>query len=920
MKEIKLTAAELLVLLSNNGSLNNDGVYRAEEKLVLESNICYCGNGATIIADGGIEVGGDNASLYGLKIISENGIVSTYDDFTVQNCEIISKNSGIISSGKRFIARNNKISSEDGIAIKLRNGSYNCLTAQNVLAGSIIVNGAFNCAVILNTANSVMADNSTNVYIIENKIKGLEVNNNRYIICDENEISNVVSNGNSEMNGSNIQDLSLRSEYGVNESLLPHLNRERFVGMERRETVTDISNDESINLGKYICTMAENNSVVIVPPGAYVMHEGFTVGDLCSNTDIYCYGVYAEADYTGQITRFDHCESINFKGLTWGYTRAPSGQLHIVKKLGDRMVLAVNAAGYPYGFGRTDSAAYWAGRLEWHQNAPSPFRSTNDYAISDNGDGTFTVTIDNDEEYDSIELGDVWTCRLRVARIQTVMIEGARGLHFKDITCHGYANATHWRNHNCENVTYERAHATPNAPFIIEKELYDKYKALGEKYGVDLEVHIDEKGRYRGGRQRNGGTGTMEVAFAKGGINLTSCILENMFDDGSNQRSNSSRLAGFRDNNDGTCTVYFKDCISSVYYKTIHSPYMDKDDFTAGGCAAVEKGDKLFAYGSNGAVLFDGAEALENAVLLKGSKEHLAHEDDGDGYCKICHAKICNEAFEYPTVNSSYDSDGGQIHFSIRRYNRAGTVNYTANIYSVRVRSENVNVKALEGYDLLSNDWYPETQFFLDNMTKNCPKFTFDNVLLQNGVARGVLIKTEGVTIKHCTFKNIGLPGLKIGKETDWGESSVPRNVLITNCIFDNTGMGIHPGLSNAVGHGQINIQGLGGVGGIYNGFPLRDDFACSNIMIRHNKFLNTQNKYIINASGARDITIMENVLEERVNDGKVMHINNCVNVTLSGNKYSDNIKPFVEKKQLDRFIDGEKYKGLNIEGTQISL
>ncbi len=900
MKEIKLTSAEMLELLESKDSLNKDEIYRVDGKLVLNENTRYCGNDATIIVDEGIEVGGDNILLYDFRIIS--------------------KTCAITSSGKNFIARNNKINVESGSAIELKAGSYNCLLAQNEIEGTVKVSDSFNCVVILNTAKCVKADNNTNIYVIKNKLQGLEVNNNKYVICDENEVSEVISNGNSEMNGDNVQDISERCEYGVNEALLPHLNRERFVGMERREFVADMVNNETMSLGKYIRTMSESDSVVIVPPGAYIMHDGFTLDYRCSNTDIYCYGVYAEADYTGQITRFAGSENINFRGLTWGYTRAPSGQIHIVKKLGDRQVLAVNAAGYPHGFGRTDLAAYWAGRLEWHQNAPSPFRSTNDYAISDNGDGTFTVTIDNDEEYDSIEQGDIWTCRLKVARIQTVMIEGAKGLHFKDITCHGYANATHWRNHNCENVTYERAHATPNAPFIIEKELYDKYKSLGEKYGVDLEVHIDEQGRYRGGRQRNGGTGTMEVAFAKGGVNLTSCILENMFDDGSNQRSNSSRLAGFRDNNDGTYTVYFKDCISSVYYKTIHSPYMDNDDFTAGGCAAVEKGDKLFAYGSNGAVLFDGAEALEDAVLLKGSKEHLAHEDDGDGYCKICHARVDNEAFEYPAFNSLYDSDSGHIRFSVCRYNRVGTVNYTANIYSVRVRAENVNVKALEGYDLLSNDWYPETQFFLDNMTKNCPKFTFDNVLLQNGVARGVLIKTESVTIKHCTFKNIGLPGLKIGKETDWGESSVPRNVLITNCIFDNTGMGIHPGLKNVVGHGQINIQGLGGVGGIYNEFPLRDDFACSNIMIRHNKFLNTENKYIINASGARDITIMENVLEERVNDGKVMHINNCVNVTLSGNKYSDKIKPFIEKNQLDKFIDAEKYKGLNIEGKQISL
>ncbi len=914
---VKKSAAEMLQLFKNN-ELAEGEVYRVTDRLVLSPDTVFCGNNAVIIAEDGIETGGDNVSLYKCKLISDNGIISSFDGFTLRECEIESDSVAVLSSGKYFVARNNTITSR-GIGIRMTGGSYNSMAAQNTINSEIgvYVDGGYNCVVILNDTQNIICENNTHIYVIKNNSSGnIELKNNKYLICDENAVNgDIISQNNTEFNGDNVQDITQRRDYGANEELLPHVNNEQFVGMERKRTVTDPSFDSPLNLSDYLCQSASITDVVIIPPGVYSVDAEIVLDASHGNTEIYAYGVYAEATFFGQITHFNSTTDIDFRGLTWGYSRAVSGQIHIVEKYGEGKVTAIVTAGYRDGFGKSDLSFYGTNHVDlFHKNEKYPYAGIAAYYdIADNSDGTYALTFkDPWNVYARVEVGDVMVCRLAGPNRQTVTVRNAKNMHFKDVTIHGYGQGTHFRNRSCEGVSYERYAATPNAPVIIDKATYDKYKSLEEKYGVDLEVYRDENGRYRGGLPRIGGTGTMEVQDSYGGVDLTSCRLNAMYDDGSNQRGTSARFAGIEENGDGTYTVYYKGSLSSVYYRGVDSPNMGTNTFEPGMCADVRNGDLLFAYNSNGVVLFDGAVALEDAHILADSDKHFAHCDENlDGICDACGKKIFKSESSNSPIYSKYDGKTGKIIFDIPRFEREGVMTYTTPLYAVKVKIDGeVNESALDGYDLLLNDYDTSTQFFFDNVSRGCYGFTFDNVLFENGRSRGLLIKTRDVTVKNCTFRDLGLQGIIIGRETNWGESSVPKNVLIENCIFDNTSNSEDH--ENMLEYPQILIQGLGEM---KKDITLSEHFACENITIKHNKFLNTKNANIIYASAVKGLNVTENIFEERKDDlGKVMHINGCLDVEILNNKYSEKMQKNLYDKTITSVFDIYNYRNIKIE------
>ncbi len=911
-----MTANGLLALLECENAMSKGEVYRVEEKLVLGNNASLFGNGAVLIAENGIEIIGSNVSLCDCKMISDGGIAVSGDDCTIRGCEI---QASIYVTGKYFIARNNKISSE--VAVKL-DGAENGLVAQNIINGGIAVNDCMNCVVILNNATNIAAKSNTNLYVIKNNFaSSLEAESNKYIICDENRASDVISHGNEESNGDNITNITARPEFGVNKELLPHTNKECFVGMERRAYVTDPYYCEKKSFGEYLKAKAAEDGVVIVPPGVYTVEGDIVIGASQSNTDIYCYGVLAEATYLGEMTKFEGAKNINFKGLTWGYGLPHSGQLQIVKLLGDRKAIGVVSAGYGEEYGNSDKTVF----RTTHESRRRQYEDI-DYAslggfyeIEKNPDGSFVLTFAyhpdyNIDPYKTLEKGDILMCRMAGDNKQTVTVWKSEGIHFKDVTMHGYAQGTHFRNQYCKDVSYERYHATPRSPFVIDEATYNKYKAWEKEYDIDLEVYIDECGRYRGAQPRIGGTGTMEVANADGGVSLTSCTLDRGYDDGCNQRGTSSRLAGFKDNGDGTYTAYYKGCVSQVY----HGLNTQKQVWNAMNTAAVQKGDLVASYGSNGAVLFGSAVALEDARIVTGSTEHWAHTDlDGDAVCDECGIRIYDDSILHPAKNAHYDPETGKISFEIEKASKKikGDAYYSTPLYSVKIKADDVNMSALEGYDLLSNDYYSQTQFFFDNVSKNCYKFTFDNVLITRNRARGILIKTQDVTVKNCTFKDVQIEGLIIGKETNWCESTVPRNVKVHNCVFDNTSYSHRDDTVN-IHYAPINIQGLGE---IRKNVELNDDFACSDITITHNKFINNTSRHLIYASGVKGLKINENVFEERADGGKVLYINGCMDVDVTDNIYTENMQGHIDNGDLDGAFALYKHRNLTIEGEEIA-
>ncbi len=880
MIEFTKEACEITSMLKCAHSMKKDEIYMVKDTLILNTAGAYSANGATIIAEKGIEISASNVSLINCSIISNYG------------------------------------------DIRICRGVENTLIAFNTITGNIKSDGAKNAVILLNTATAMVAEDNTNLYVIKNEFsEGAKLKRNRYLICDGNS-ADISLVDNTEINGDNVHDLSVRMEYGANDDLLPHVNKELFVGMERQRSVTAYPSAEGKSLADYIVSSAKENDVVIVPPGAYTVDASFTLGEEQSNTEIYAYGVYAEASYLGQIMHINGASNLMIQGITFGYAPAASGQVEVVEILGDNKIIAVNTAGFDKGFGKSDTTKYNIGQTYiYRHDEPGIWGGmANAYYIDDNCDGTYTITFaDPFGTYERLKVGDIIACRMAGSSSQTVLSHNAVNVKYKDITLFGYGAATAFRTKDgCDSISLERYCLTNRAPYIIDKETYDRYKAWEEKYGVDLEVFIDGKGRYRGGAPRIGGVGGMEVENAKAGVCLISCLIENIVDDGSNQRGTSGRVAGIRQNDDGTYTVYYKGSLSSVYHQSVFSRTAHttgKADFAPLCTASVKKGDKVFAYASNGAVLFDNATALEDAYELTGSCEHLAHADaDGDGKCDVCGVFLSQENTKEPSVNNAYHPEDGRLTFNVANTLPEGPrmLDYTTYIYAVKISADGgVDMSALDGYDLLSNDYNSKTQIFFDNVGKNCANFRFDNIKVQNNVARGLLVKTRGVEVKHCTFKHQALQGMIIGRETNWGESSIPRNILIEDCIFDGTSNS-YKNVGKSAAYAQINIQGLGEVN---NNITLHDNFACANITIKHNKFLNTSNGHIIHASGTKGLTVTDNIFEEHDGDGVAVYLNGCLDVDISGNKYSDRLQKAIGENRFDKAFKLYKYKNLTIEG-----
>ncbi len=873
--------------------------------------------------------GSSNTSVYKSRLVADKGIVSSRA-ITVQGSRIEAGSLGIrISSVNVFhdtsIIRNNTVTADkDGVGIQITN-NYNGLIALNEIMDvqrSVILKESYNCAIILNRAIYIEAKDNTNLYVIKNRLGGaMEFKNNKYFIADGNVFVQdkldhpVVSLNNTEINGNNITNVDARPEFGANEELLPHTDKEQFVDMKRITNVTDLSTNKSYT--EYIRYSAQRDGVVIVPPGAYKVDTKLALGTQHSNTEIYAYGVYAEATFMGTAFEMTNCSDVNIHGLTIGYSFPTSAQIQIVEKLGNNKLTAIVSAGFDDGFGKSDPSKYHRDLNDmFHQNENHPYATLGaNYDIVRNADGTYTLTLKSTELYGMTMVGDIFTNRLATRGGNVVRVDYGENVQFKDFTVIAYSCMASVRCTYSRGVSLERYHTDSPVPYTIDKTVYEKYKALGEKYGVDTEVYIKEGYLYRGTRPRIGGTGALEVMDSYEGVSLTSCKIENICDDGSNQRGTTSRVAGIEDNGDGTYTVYFKGCHTVVYHTERCAASQSNSSWTVNECAFVQKDDILLTYSSNGAPLFENAVALENAKPYTGDTQgHWAHNDkNSDRYCDTCKIYIGTKGLSYPELNSSYNPSTGQITFKMSHNNNKNMLTFTTTLYAVKIKAEKVNMDALEGYDLVSNDYHSSTQVFFHNVSKNCASFTFDNTVIQSHRSRGLLIKAPNITVKNCTFRDLQRHALVLGCENVWGESSVPSNINIKNCLFDN--VCDYPDQYDAVDNVAINIHGLGE---LKNDITLLDNFACNNINISHNKFINNKGKHLIYASGASNVNITENIFEEREGDGKIIYINGCTDLTMQGNTYSDTLKDYIEANQLGRLITGYNYKNFTFENKKL--
>jgi hypothetical protein len=300
-------------------------------------------------------------------------------------------------------------------------------------------------------------------------------------------------------------------------------------------------------------------------------------------------------------------------------------------------------------------------------------------------------------------------------------------------------------------------------------------------------------------------------------------------------------------------------------------------------------------------MVLDGKWTLDAfASLTKDMEQDL----NGDGKCDVDGIAV-NESRH--GLNANFYSESGQIRFQIKNAGGNITVSYADYIYEVKVNRDAVDFDALEGFDPLCNGYAYEDKIIVDNLSANSSNFTYDNVLIQNTRTRGIVAKAVGVTLRSCTFRNISCAGVLLAPEPSWGEGTVPRDILIEGCIFDNTGN--YERTQSQLKKACIAVMGVGEVS---NDITVSNDtLPCSNIKIIGNKFINNNNNYAIVLNAVQDVVVKNNVFVERDDEsesrvGKAIYINSCMNIEVSGNVYSK----FAEN-DVTKVITVTNYDGL---------
>ena len=834
------------------------GTPHVSEPIVLENGI-YDGHGGVLHADGGIII--DRAGSILRNVTIYGSIAVTGRNAVIQNCKIKADTYAIFASGCDVIIRNNEIDAPS--AIMIEPGAQNILIAQNNTHGDVKIDGALNCSVVLNKANKISVESSTSVYLSANDFEGkATLKNNDYLLCDNNAASVFDVSGNKNTNGDNITDVNARAEYGANEDILPHTNKNLFAGMPRKKTVTDADYDEMLDFTEYIKREATSNHIVIIPPGAYAVDREIWLGAECSNCKIYAYGVFTEkTEYAGTYT-VSGVENLELHGITTGYAQQSCGQVHVLDVIDDCTFLAITAAGMLDDFGKSDTSRFHAGFVNifraGHIEPYGSFGGNYEIEKLDGGIMKFKIP-ENHDKVGKVYKGDILTCRMALPFLRSIYFENCKNVLVKDTVLYGYSSALAIvMSGDSQNVRMVRWHDTAKFSPAIDEATYSKYKALEEKYGVDLEVYIDDRGRWRGSTPRLSSMDSSHITGSREGLSCISCIMENMCDDATNQRASSARLHSLTDLGDGRTSLKYKHCATEVYFNIDRKP-------TARGslCPPFKAGDHILAYASSG-------RTLCNTHTLSATE------------------KVGELAYIITAPSHSKD--------------------YTADIFEIIVPTADVDFSVIEGLDLEDNHYRLDNKVFVDNLDRNSAGYLFDNVLMQDARARGALVKTVDATVRNCTFRNLLHSAVMFSAEPSWGESSVPQNVTIEKCLFDHTGY-----TNEDYGNRRYTPISVYGQGTLLD----RDALLYRDLSVRECKFKNIYTEVFVYINAAQKVTIENNIFERSENSPYkdsplILDVTLAADVTFKGNTYP------CDAKAEDR-VTGQRYQNVSFEGVSLS-
>ncbi len=897
-------ASKLTVLILPNGMTVSDSTSITLKNLIIVGDVTVeSGNGVifeNVQFHGKITVEGDakDTVFHSCRFSSmenkgeDTFVINSYIPFTglgiessgtglyISNCRFEGTGTAISSSGDELEMRLCTVKADkDGIGVEIKD-SENSLVALSVITGaqkSIVLDGAYNTAVVRNSLISVEAKANKNIYICDNAMGGrIQSENNNYFLADGNTYPEdgkdhrAVVSGNENVNGDTLTDVNARADVGANEELLPHVNKDLFVGMERKSSVKEYGVSEASPVYTYILEQARKSKYVLLAPGVYTTDITANFRADHSDTIVYAYGAYVEAvkSFTRNHMNFEYVENVAFKGLSIGYALQASGQVYVLKKLGNNQVSVITGAGMINAFSNSGSSYFKTTSIYLHRDG----LFLGEYSITgakNNSDGTMTVTLPSATLYDLIQQGDVMTCRLGFGS-HSLQMNNSGNISFTDVTTYGYSGGFMFNERfNTSAFHYLRVCNTARSGEIIDPTTYGKYRDLETELGINLDISTDTladgKTRYRGSTYLVGSQDALHTSRNVQGSQVTSCIFENICDDGTNQGAFYARLSEIVDNGDGTATIIYKAALSEYLYY-----YYGKDATINVLCADFRKNDRVYIYTSAGQL--------------------------------VCDAKALSDGKYLDTIPSTCSKVKAQ---DIPRY-------------AVKVSKDKINMDVLEGYSLIDDNPEPTHKVLVDNMSRSSANACFDNTLIQNGHTNGMRFKAPDGVVKNCTFRNVAKTSVSLVYEIWWGESGVAQNFTLQNCIIDRTGYAPEaPAIdstSSSYKFTPICIMGLGGSSLEAN------NLLFSDIRILDNKFVNRvldHYNYAIYARAASNLTIKGNDFGTAEDEdglfkyAGVLYLNGAANVELSGNTYS----PYIDGS-TELYVFGDLYK--NIYGTDL--
>ena len=740
----------------------------------------------------------------------------------------------------------------------------NCLIAQNDIGGNITVQNTYNSVILLNKAQNITAESNINLYVVENTLSGtLKLNENNYLLADENTCREVTSNNNENINGDDLTDVDARLDHGADPDLLPHANKELFVGMPRRNAVNANDTDGTEPVNAYITARA-NGGTIIVPPGAYSAPAPVKLEASASGSTIYAYGAFMEMLPYGNSFVITNGKNITVKGLVIGYAQQPCGQVTLVEEIDKYTFLAIPYAGSIDGFGKTDTKFFSGGFTDiFAEGEIYPWGTLGGaYDIEKLENGLYKIKIwDSYPFKDDIKKGTRFANRLVGPDKISILMNYSKNILFKDIFlyCHSACLAA-VAGGASENIHFYRWYNGNEAARIIDKETYDRYRKIEEKYNVKGEVYIDTLGRYRGGTPLICSSDATHINGCRRGVDATSCLFESMCDDGSNQRASSSRIAEVTDNGDGTSTIFYKGSVSQVYCLNFFNESNPRP--TPSKCQPISEGDRVLIYTGTG-VTFCDTKALTSEVAVE----------------------------DYDFIISPEGKTPRHYYDTVKKFT---------------VATSALNMAAIEGFDLSDNHYDMKNKVLVDNLSRNSAGFHFDNVLVRNTRSRGILVKTVGATIENCTFQNLGHTGVLLSVEFVWGESSVSQDITVRKCLFDNVGF-INKNVANKT-LAPVAIKGLSST-------VSEESLLYKNILIEGNKFINNRNHYFVTVNSAQNVKIRNNVFEETAGETEdnphlVIDVETAMNIDVSDNTHSKYLK------SINDGITAKNYRNLSINNV----